>query len=353
MDILADMFKTVLEMSVIGTVIAIVLFILRFFMKKLPKKYSYMLWIILGIRLLCPFSVSSAVSFFNLFSFVEENAPIVHYASSYVEVEPTHTLTEALPPSVPEIAVPPRPIAKPEGAMELTTAANPWETALNIAAIVWIIGLAGMIVYSIIAYFSVRKRVSSAVLVKGNIYTCSEIETPFVYGIAKPRIFIPDSTAESDRLFIISHENAHITRGDHIIKLVALAALSLHWFNPFVWLSFRLMVKDMEMSCDERALRDFDTDVRKDYANALLNISMKQNKLAYGGLLSFGESNIKSRIKGVLSSKKPALWVTVISVVVLIIAGVCLMTRSAENNSSVSDNEIGEQVEKITLTIDK
>lgn len=354
MEFFAEMFKNVLEMSLTGTIIAIVLFIVRFFMKKFPKRYSYILWGILAVRLLCPFSVSSVVSFFNLFSF---EPPIVHYATSYAEVEKAQSMIDVVPPSVPKIDVPAQPIALPENyAAPLTVTASPLETALNIASIVWIIGLVGMIIYSVISYFSVRKRVSAAVLVSDNIYTCSEIEMPFVYGIIKPRIYIPETIMENDRPYIIAHEYVHIKRFDHIIKLVALAALSLHWFNPFVWISFKLMVKDMEMSCDERALGTFDTDVRKDYAAALLKISMMHNKLAYGGLLSFGESNIKSRIKGVLNSRKPALWATIIGAAVIIVAGVCLLTNASESssdNSDVPDSEINEQTEKNPLTIDK
>jgi len=358
MEILTDLFKTVLNMTITGTIIAAILFVVRLFMKKLPKKYSYMLWVILGVRLLCPFTVSSAASFFNIFSFADVKAPIVHYATSYVEAAPTYPMIETIPPSEPEIYIPPQPIVKPEGAMELTTAADPWETALNIASSVWVIGVAGMLIYSLIAYFSVRKRVAGAVLSEKNIYICSEIETPFVYGIIRPRIYIPASIAENDRSFIISHECVHISRRDHIIKLIALAALSLHWFNPFIWLSFKLMVRDMEMSCDERALMSFDTDVRKAYAEALLNISMKQNNFAYGGLLSFGESSIKSRIKGVLNAKKPALWVTALGILVLIIAGVCLLTNASDNPPEEDKSAISEEADepeqkgKLALTLD-
>lgn len=336
MDILTELFKNVLNMTITGTIIAVAIILVRLVIKRFPKRFSYALWGILGIRLLCPFSISSVISLFNLL----KPAEVSESKMSYVPKIPTEylPLTEPLPPSLPPVTVKPEVITVPENVVTAPIVSpDPTETALNIAAVLWAIGLLVMVIYSVVSYLSVRKRVFGARLLERNIYICSEIETPFVYGIVKPRIYIPDSIAESDRSFIISHECVHISRCDHIIKLIALTALSLHWFNPLIWLSFRFMVKDMEMSCDERALNSFNSDVRKAYAAALLNISMKQNNLAYGGLLSFGESNIKSRIKGVLNAKRPALWVTIVGIIVLIIVGVCLLTNA--NESSIEEDK--------------
>lgn len=356
MEILIELFKNVLDMTITGTIIALVIILARFAMKKLPKRYSYALWSILGIRLLCPFSISSMVSLFNLFKPVETEKMQMSYIPEVPTVVETTPLTGVTPPSNPDIYIKPETIIVPENIVtEPLVAVEPTEIALDIAAVLWLVGIAVMAVWSVVSYLSVKKCVCGSRLSHKNIYISANIETPFVYGIVKPRIYIPDSIVEKDRLFIISHESVHISRRDHIIKLIALVALSLHWFNPIIWLSFRLMVKDMEMSCDERALLSFETDVRKDYAAALLNISMKQNNLAYGGLLSFGESNIKSRIKGVLNAKKPAIWVTVVGILVLIIASVCLLTNANESSPeedkpAVSDEETeSEQKKKLTL----
>ncbi|MDE5576724.1 MAG: M56 family metallopeptidase [Oscillospiraceae bacterium] len=328
-------FQTVLNMSITGAYIAAAIIVLRLVMKKLPKRFSYALWIILGIRLLCPFSFSSAASLFNLvkpetaentvttqMTYIPQN--IEHAPKPQVTVAPpilddavNEAITESLPPPTPE------------------NSADPMQVVLFAAAIVWLAGVAVMAAYTVISYFSVRKKLAGATLLRDNIYTCGNIGTPFVYGTVRPKIYLPEDIPEADTDYILAHERTHIRRGDHIVKLIAMAALCLHWFNPLVWVSYKLMTKDMELSCDERAVSRFDRDVRKDYANALLNISARQNHISLGGILAFGESNIKSRIKGVLAAKKPTVIVTAVSVIAVAAAAVCLLTNaknSAEDN---------------------
>lgn len=329
-------FQTVLNMSITGAYIAAAIILLRLVMKKFPKRFSYALWIILGIRLLCPFSFSSAASLFNLvkpetaensvtnqMTYIPQN--IEYDTPPQVTITPplwdnsvNDALTESLPPPTPENSV------------------NPMQIVLFIAAVVWLAGVTVMAVYTIVSYFSVRKKLLGAALLRDNIYICGNIGTPFVYGTVRPKIYLPEDVPETDMDYILAHEQTHIRRGDHIVKLIAMAALCLHWFNPLVWISYKLMTKDMELSCDERAVSRFDRDVRKDYANALLNISARQNHISLGGILAFGESNIKSRIKGVLAAKKPTVIVTALSVAAVAAAAVCLLTNaknSAENNT--------------------
>lgn len=321
-------FQTVLNMSITGAYIAAAIIVLRLAMKKLPKRFSYALWLILGIRLLCPISFSSAISLFNLvkpdtaessvtsqMTYIPQN--IEHDQQPQVTVAPpildnavNEAITESMPPPTPE------------------NSADPIQVVLFAAAIVWIVGVTVIAAYTVISYFSVRKKLVGATLLRENIYISPDIPTPFVYGTIRPKIYIPEGIAESDTEYILAHERTHIRRGDHIVKLVAMAALCLHWFNPLVWASYKLMTKDMELSCDERAVSRFDRDVRKDYANALLNISARQNHISLGGILAFGESNIKSRIKGVLAAKKPTVIVTAVSVIAVAAAAVCLLTNA-------------------------
>ena len=325
---MTDLFRTVLNMSITGVYIAAAIIILRLFMKKLPKKYSYILWAILGIRLLCPFSFSSAVSVFNVL--VPEKPEIssgqMEYIPPDIEYSYEPKVTVSLPP-VNETVNTYLPPAEPNNSV------NPMQIAMSICTIVWLVGMAAMVIYTVLSYLSVRKRVKNAREQSG-IFICDNIETPFVFGIIKPRIYLPENVSEEDMRYIVAHEQAHIRRGDHIVKLIAMAALCVHWFNPMVWISYRLMTKDMELSCDEKALGTFDEDVKKSYANALLNISMRQNKLTLGGVLSFGESDIKSRIKGVLGAKKPKVIVTIIAVIAVIIAAVCLLTNAVKDKKN-------------------
>lgn len=341
-------FRTVLNMSITGAYIAAAIIILRIAMKKLPKKYSYLLWAILGIRLLCPFSFSSAVSIFNVL--VPEKPAItsgqmefipndIEYAAEpriTVSVPPVNNaINEQLPPAQPSVS------------------ANPMQIAMAVGAFVWAVGMLAMAVYTVVSYISVKKKVKNAKLSDGNVYTCESIETPFVFGLIKPHIYLPEYLADVDRPYIIAHEQTHIDRKDYIVKLIAMAALCVHWFNPMVWLSYRLMTKDMELSCDEKALGSFDSDVKKAYANALLNISLKQNRLSLGGVLSFGESNIKSRIKGVLGAKKPKVIAVILAVTAVIAAAVCLLTNAVKKDDAFEPIPNGPYVtEKFTQPTD-
>lgn len=341
-------FRTVLNMSITGAYIAAAIIILRIAMKKLPKKYSYLLWAILGIRLLCPFSFSSAVSIFNVL--VPEKPAItsgqmefipndIEYAAEpriTVSVPPVNNaINEQLPPAQPSVS------------------ANPMQIAMAVGAYIWAFGTLAMAVYTAVSYASVRKKVRNAKLSDGNVYTCESIETPFVFGLIKPRIYLPENISAEDRPYIIAHEQTHIDRKDYIVKLIAMAALCIHWFNPMVWLSYRLMTKDMELSCDEKALGSFDTDVKKAYANALLNISLKQNRLSLGGVLNFGESNIKSRIKGVLGAKKPKVIAVILAVTAVIAAAVCLLTNAVKKDDAFEPIPNGPYVtEKYTQPTD-
>lgn len=308
-----------LNMSITGSFIAAVIILMRVPLKKAPRKYSYMLWSILGIRLLCPFSFSSAVSLFNTIN-VDSSEGMMGYRITGRLTGSLANANAAAPAYSP--------------AAEISGNILP-----QVLFAVWCAGAAAMFVYSCVSYIRLKRRISGAVMLEKGVYECSDIPTAFVLGIFRPRIYVPTGLSDMDRQFIIAHERTHIRRLDHIIKPIALIALSLHWFNPLVWLSFMLMVRDMEISCDEKAVSLFSEDIRKDYANALLNLSVKQNKLSFGGVLAFGESSIGQRIKNVLSPKKPTLWITIAAIAGLVIAAVCLLTNPSKPQPETSEQQ--------------
>lgn len=333
-----SIFRTILNMSITGAYIAAAIMVIRLFMKKLPKKYSYALWSILGIRLLCPFSFSSAASLFNLIRTETKESrmtyipdDIAHSPSPAVTVsvsEVNDTINNSLPAPVPEYS------------------ADPMQIIMSVCSVIWLIGVAAMLIYTAVSFIKVWRLVRDSENLRDNIYLCDNIGSPFVFGYIRPKIYIPKGVSEKDIEYIAAHENTHIKRGDHIIKLLATAALSIHWFNPMVWLSYRLMSKDMELSCDERAVRSFEGDVRREYANALLNMSLRQNRLY--GLLGFGETGIKSRIKGVLSLKKPTVIATISAVILLAAAAVCLLTNAEKSGITLENNAGSYSVAAIT-----
>lgn len=322
-------FNAVLNMSITGVYITAAIVILRLFMKKLPKQYSYAMWSILGIRLLCPFSFSSVFSIFNLFKPAETGTKM-QYIPHSVAVSPQPDISVGIPPVNEAITT----------AATAVKAADTRISVDTVLTIVWCIGAALMIAYTLTSYFLVFKRVSGSELLHDNVYRCSRTDTPFVFGIIKPRIYLPDSISEDDTEYVLSHERTHIRRGDPLIKLGAMFILSLHWFNPAVWAAYILMVKDMELSCDERALSAFNTDARRNYASALLNISMHQNGLSFRSAVGFGESNIKTRIKNVLGYKKPALSMVIVSIAAVTAAGLVLITNSSKSIGSYDSSDI-------------
>lgn len=319
---MTEIFRTVLNMSITAAYICIFVMLLRLFMKKLPAKFSYFLWIIPFIRMICPFSVETAFSVFNLIKPTAES-----YISESVEYDQTPVIDTGIPlPSSPENITVPLPEAVPENS------ANPVQIMLFVGTIIWLAGIVGIAVYTAVCIIRLRKRLSNARPLQDNIMICDSIETPFVFGIIKPKIYLPEDISVEDMPFILAHEQAHIRRKDHIIKPLAFAALTVHWFNPLLWLSFKLMERDMELSCDETAVESFYEDVRKDYASALLNISMKQNNLSGGQVISFGENSVKSRIKGVLNWKKPTVIAVCMAVLLIIAAAAVLLTDGKSKN---------------------
>lgn len=359
-------FLAVLNMSVTGAVIIGAVICLRLLLKKLPRRYSYALWILPAVRLLCPVAVSSVFSLFNIFgAAVSDNrmeyiSPGEGYFSensvmSGADVTAVTEIPEQYDPALygsnnvispvselPEnLSIDSIPENEPEDISTAVTGSDTGDNisesspntaaakfyAADIAAVIWLIGAAAVIIWAAYDYIKVRRRIAGAENF-GEYFLCDDIETPFVFGVFRPGIYVPRGIEEGDLRCVLAHENAHIGRGDHIVKLLCVPLMALHWFNPMVWLGFRLMTNDMELSCDERALAALGTRERKSYANALLNMSMRQNRHVLGGALSFGESGIKGRIKGILSAKAPTKAAAAGAVVVIIAAAACLLTNA-------------------------
>lgn len=301
---MSGLFLTVLNMSLTASYVALAVIIVRLLLKKAPKVFSYALWAVVLFRLVCPVSFESSLSLIPVnmepisYDIVVSQNPVVD--TGIAMVDDTVNQQQSMSPVNP------------------AASANPMDIAIEIAALVWILGIVVLLFYGIIPYSRLKHRISTATLVRDNIFETDRIQTPFILGLIKPRIYIPTDLSESERDYIIKHEQTHIRRYDNVIKPVASLALALHWFNPVIWLSYFLMIKDMEMSCDESVMKQSSEDIRASYSNSLLSLSIKQSGLL--SPLAFGESNVKSRIKNVLNYKKPAFWVIILAVVAVIAA---------------------------------
>ena len=291
-----------LNMTLTGSFIILFVLLARLALKKAPKIYSYALWAVVLFRLLCPVSFSAPVSLLGALEAptatqshtVEYISPtIVHDAYPSVDI-PVTTVGNAIN------------TALPQG--EEQTVADPLEAPAAAATAVWLFGMGAMAAYSLISLSFLRRKLVGAVLLHGNVYLADHIDSPFVMGLVRPKIYLPSTLSESEQSYILLHELHHIRRFDHIWKLLGFLALCVHWFNPLVWVSFVLAAKDMEMSCDEAVLKKMGRDIRADYSASLLSLATGRRIIA-GAPLAFGEGDTKSRIKNALKWQESPAWV--------------------------------------------
>lgn len=304
------LFQTFLRMSLTGSVVILAVLLARLALMKAPKKFAYALWAVVLFRLLCPVSFSVELPFQ-----ARMEAPQL---AEYLQTAPAEQKSPAVQPSAPQTHAEAAAAVKNEANTTVQTAdqqnasfdaqpqvsrkaALPWT---YICTYVWILGVAAMLVCSAVSLARLKKRLKTAAPLRENLYL-ADVDTPFVLGLVRPRIYLPAGLGEQEMEYIVLHERHHIRRGDHVVKLLAFAALALHWFNPLVWLAFSLAGRDMEMSCDEAVMKRTHGAIRADYAQSLLNLSVGHRRFA-ATPLAFGEGAPKERIKNVLRWKKPA-----------------------------------------------
>lgn len=311
------------NMSLTASVAIVLVILLRLLMKKAPKAISYALWVVVLFRLLCPVSIGSSLSLYNLFDAPAEESGTLTSVIEYVPSNIVHT-------EYPSVALPIPGIsnvineALPQGEEQLR--ADPLEGPIFLATYVWMTGVLVMALYSIVSYIQLRRKLSVIVPLRDNIFIADDIKSPFVVGLFRPKIYLPCNLGEKEQAYIILHEQHHIKRLDHIIKALAFLALAIHWFNPLVWLAFSLASMDMEMSCDEAVIRKIGGDVRADYSASLLTLATGRRIIA-GTPLAFGEGDTKGRINNLSKWKKPAVWVVLTAVVVCILLAAGLLTN--------------------------
>lgn len=308
---MTDLFYSVLNMSITGSYVIIAIIIVRFFLKKLPKIYSYLLWAVAGFRLCCPVSFQSIFSLFSLKPFdmseaQSGGADTLQYIDSSFAEQTYPQMTTGIQ-SINTVLY-----------EEVTTGArfiSFKDRFMEFLPYIWLAVLSAILIYSLISYIKLKIKVKNAVLTENNIYHTDAIDSPFILGLIKPRIYIPFGLDDSTEKYVSEHEKYHLKRCDHIIKSFAFVILCIHWFNPLCWIAFRLMSADMEMSCDEKVLAK-NGKIKKDYSTALLSFASK-NHFPSASPLSFCESSAKKRIKNILSYKKPAVWLSTLAVVLI------------------------------------
>ena len=322
---MAEIFQKALNMSIAAGWLILAVIALRLLLRRAPKRFRLLLWAVVGLRLALPWSIESALSLIPSAQTLPEGimlerAPVLDTGISALNGAINPGFTAAFTP-------------------ELGASANPLQVLLPIAAAFWMLGAAAMLLWALVSWLRLRKRVREAVRLEENVYEC-EIASPFVLGLFRPRIYLPFSLENGERELVLAHERAHITAGDHIIKPLGWLLLAAHWYNPLVWLAYALFCRDIELACDERVVRGLSLSDRADYSQALLDLSRPR-----GGVracpLAFGESSVKGRVKSVLSYKKPAFWLVLLAVVVCVGAAVCFLTDPKEEAEPVDDGDGG------------
>lgn len=322
---MAEIFQKALNMSIAAGWLILAVIALRLLLRRAPKRFRLLLWAVVGLRLALPWSIESALSLIPSAQTLPEGimlerAPVLDTGISALNGAINPGFTAAFTP-------------------ELGASANPLQVLLPIAAALWMLGAAAMLLWALVSWLSLRKRVREAVRLEENVYEC-EIASPFVLGLFRPRIYLPFSLENGERELVLAHERAHITAGDHIIKPLGWLLLAAHWYNPLVWIAYALFCRDIELACDERVVRGLSLSDRADYSQALLDLSRPR-----GGVracpLAFGESSVKGRVKSVLSYKKPAFWLVLLAVVVCVGAAVCFLTDPKEEAEPVDDGDGG------------
>jgi len=299
------LFITVLNMSIAASVVALAVMFARVLLRKAPKIFSYVLWSVVLFRLVIPFSIESIFSLMPTSAnaiphdIVISQNPMIQTGVQFIDIPVNATIYNVLPPVVLENSV------------------NPIHVILEIVGYFWLVGFIALLVYATIGYVNLKRRVYFATLIRDNIFETDNIKSPFVFGFIRPKIYFPVDIDPTQHDYILKHEQTHIKRRDYLIKPFAYIVFAMHWFNPLMWLSYLLMSKDMEMSCDEAVLMETTEDIRNEYSTSLLNLAVKRVSLLNPIAFAFGESNVKERVVNVLNFKKHSKWGIVVSFIVV------------------------------------
>lgn len=334
---MAAVFLKLLNLSISASWLVLAVLVLRLVSKRSPKWMNVLLWGMVALRLMLPFSIESALS---LIPSAETLSPEV------VRFDPAPTITSGV--EFIDNAVNPS-LSESFAAAPLASV-NPLYVWTYLAGWVWLIGLGAMLLYALVSYLRLRRRVSVSLPIQDNIYLCDGISSPFILGVVKPRIYLPSGLDEVQQQNVLAHEQAHLARRDHWWKPLGFALLAVYWFNPVLWLAYTLLCRDIELACDERVIRTMDESAVKTYSTVLLACSMPR-KAVITCPLAFGEVGVKERVRNALRYKKPAFWVVAASVAVCVVVAVCFLTNPERATMKWAKSLRVEDVARIELFV--
>ena len=312
-----ELFLKIINMSISASWLVLAVLILRFVLKKAPKWINVLLWGIVAIRLICPFSFESTLSLI----------PSAETIPLNIGMDTTPTINSGI--SAINNAV--NPIIGQSNTPMAGASVNLLQITIGIYEYIWIFGMIALALYTAISYWRLHRKVDTAVRYKDNIFQSENVSFPFVLGIIKPRIYLPFKMNGQYLEYVVAHEQAHICRKDHWWKPLGFLLLMIHWFNPLMWLAYVLLCRDIELACDEKVIKELGNEQRGDYTQALVACSVNRRMIA-ACPLTFGEVGVKERVKSVMNYKKPALWVIIIAVIVCVGVAVCFLTNPKQDS---------------------
>ena len=295
---MSELFLKIINMSISASWLVLVVLAFRFLFRKAPKWVNVLLWGIVAVRLICPFSIESALSLIP--------------SAETIPLDIGMDTTPAINSGISAVNSVVNPIISQSNTPMDGASINPLQITIGIYESIWIFGVTALLVYTLISYWRLQRKVSEAVILRENIFQSENVGSPFVLGIIKPRIYLPYNMNKQDLEHVVAHERAHIRRKDHLWKPLGFLLLTIHWFNPLMWLAYVLLCRDIELACDEKVIQELGNEQRADYSQALVACSVNRRMIA-ACPLAFGEVGVKERVKSVLNYKKPAFWVIVAS----------------------------------------
>ncbi len=320
---MTNIFITVINMSLAASFVALLILALNRPLKRLPRFVSVILWAFVAIRLILPFSLESDFSLIPSGETVPQNI--------------TGTAVPQINSNLPFIDSAVDGMLADNFANGEAGSQNPIIELLDTAGIIWIIGAALMLCYFFASNIYIKRRLRESIPLytkKERIYICDRIPSPFIFGILRPKIYMPSCISESDAACVIAHEQAHIARKDYIWKPLAFLILSVYWFNPVLWAAYIFFCRDIELATDERVLKSKGEEIKIQYSKALLNCS-GDRRFITACPTAFGENAVKDRIKNVLNYKKPTFWVVVVSVIAVCTVPIFLLTNPKKEEAPI------------------
>ena len=315
-----DLFIHVLNISITASFFVFAICLYRLFAKRAPKWVSVLLWGLVGLRLLLPFNIESAISLIP--------------SKNTIPTTITHDRYPALDTGFGSIDEIVNPIIS--GSMEARPeySANPMQVWITVLGWIWLAVMLCMLLYMTASFIYLRIKTRVKLEREDNVYLCDYVKTPFILGIVRPRIYLPSDISDKDYSLVVAHERAHIKRFDHIWKPLGFVLLSIYWFNPLLWIAYILLCRDIESACDEKVIFDLDNNEKADYSEALLSLGIK-SRIISACPLAFGEVSVKSRVSAISKYKKPATAVIVISLIVCVIFSICFLTYKKNNGVAI------------------